>query len=346
MPIQTYDTHTLLGVVRTLKPSAQFWLQLAFPRTQNFSDKFIDFDVVDRGRRLAPFVAPTVAGKPMLQEGYSTRRFTPAYIKPKDSVDPNRVMKRMAGEAYTGTLSPEQRRQAIITEILSEHRMAIERRWEVMAAEALIDGQVTVSGEGYPTTVIQFGRNAGHAVALTGGNQWGQVGIKPLADIETWSTTVFQNSGYPVTDVVLGLDAWAVLRADAEVASLLDKSVQANPATNVRLDIGPGAGTPVQYRGSDGHRRYWTYNDFYESETGSPVSIMDQKTVLLLNPAGVEGVRAFGAILDPQAGYQSVDMYPKSWIENDPPAEFLMMQSAPLMIPTRPNATFKAKVLV
>ena len=67
--------------------------------------------------------------------------------------------------------------------------------------------------------------------------------------------------------------------------------------------------------------------------------------LLLLNPVGVDGVRAFGAILDPRAGYQALPIYSKNWIAEDPAAEYIMSQSAPLMIPGRPNASLKATVV-
>jgi hypothetical protein len=40
-----------------------------------------------------------------------------------------------------------------------------------------------------------------------------------------------------------------------------------------------------------------------------------------------------------------VPYFVKSWTEEDPSVRFLMLQSAPLVFPTRPNASFKAKVL-
>jgi hypothetical protein len=46
MTIQLYDTHTLQGVIRTIKPANQVWLSLAFPRVQTFDTEFIDFDVL------------------------------------------------------------------------------------------------------------------------------------------------------------------------------------------------------------------------------------------------------------------------------------------------------------
>jgi hypothetical protein len=60
---------------------------------------------------------------------------------------------------------------------------------------------------------------------------------------------------------------------------------------------------------------------------------------------GTDGVRCFGAIMDIQANMQANDMFPKQWDENDPSVSYTMTQSAPLMVPLRPNTTFKMKVV-
>lgn len=341
--MDTYSSATLLGVVRTLKPTQlNFWLSLCFPRVVTSTDKTIDFDTVTRSRRMAAFVAPTVAGVVQSSEGFSTKKFSPAYVKPKDIVDPDHLFKRMAGEAYGGTMSPEQRRAATIADLLGTQREMIERRWEWMAAQVVLNGSVVVAGDNYPTVTVDFGRAAGHTVTLGAGSRWGEAGIVPLDNIETWSETMFQASGYAPTVVVMGSSAWMTFRNSTDLAAKLDIR---KGTSMLNIDIGPGSGEAVQYRGSDGAREYWTYNDFYENAAGTATRMMDPRDVVLLNPAGIDGVRCFGAILDPRAGYQALPIYSKNWIAEDPAAEYIMSQSAPLMVPGRPDATFRARVI-
>ena len=59
----------------------------------------------------------------------------------------------------------------------------------------------------------------------------------------------------------------------------------------------------------------------------------------------IGGVRGFGAIRDKRAGLQALEVFSKMWEEEDPSVEYLMSQSAPLMVPRNPNATFKIKVV-
>ncbi len=65
---------------------------------------------------------------------------------------------------------------------------------------------------------------------------------------------------------------------------------------------------------------------------------------VLLGSSAVEGIRHFGAIRDEKAGYCPMQMFPKLWTTEDPAVRYLMMQSAPLLVPYRPDATIAATV--
>ena len=66
---------------------------------------------------------------------------------------------------------------------------------------------------------------------------------------------------------------------------------------------------------------------------------MYKRQVLLGSRSGIEGVRCYGAIKDEQAGFQANRYFPKSWLENDPAVRWMLLQSAPLVVPYRPNAS-------
>ena len=66
---------------------------------------------------------------------------------------------------------------------------------------------------------------------------------------------------------------------------------------------------------------------------------------MLLGSRAIAGVRVFGAIEDEQAQLHPHQYFPKSWLIEDPPKRVLMTQSAPLVVPGRPAASFAATVL-
>jgi hypothetical protein len=160
--IGDFDTATLIEVLYAPAQAPDlvaFWLKF-FPRTIQFDTQEIRFDSEDLNEyRLAPFVAPNVQGRVLRSKGYSVQSFRPAYVKPKHVVDPARSIPRRAGERPFGTLSLQERFDAIVADNLRRERAVIENRWEWMACKALVDATVTVVGEDYPSVTVDFKRD-------------------------------------------------------------------------------------------------------------------------------------------------------------------------------------------
>lgn len=342
MAFEITETHELIRTIERFPPQSSYWLDLCFPTVHLSNTEFIDFDIIDKGRRLAPFVAPTVQGQPMVQRGHSIRKFKPAYIKPKDSVDPARLLKKQASELLrTVNATPQSREDAIVADILNEHRVAIERRWEWMAARAVIDGSIIIEGENYPRVSLAFGRDAANTKTLTGAAMWTDAASTPLDNLETWGLEMMDRSGYGPTRATMGIAAFRAFINHASVQNLLET----RRGSTTAIETGPGNAQPVQYRGqlAGSGLELYVYNDIYEDNTGVAVPFMSTNDIVLTNPA-IDGVRAFGAIMDRKANWEPVPIFPKMWEQEDPSGLFLMTQSAPLMIPTRPNASMRITV--
>jgi hypothetical protein len=97
-------------------------------------------------------------------------------------------------------------------------------------------------------------------------------------------------------------------------------------------------GSPV-YKGRIGTVELYVYNDTYEDVDGTIKQLIPDYTVIIGAPGAYDGVPTYGAILDPEAGYVPTAYFPKNWVDNDPPAEWVMTQSAGLLVPKRPNAS-------
>lgn len=347
MDFNFYTTAVLLGVLRQQETFTPFWLNF-FPQAMNFETEQIMFDLVPRDRRMAPFVAPTSQGRVMRERGSTTRAFKPAYVKPKHAVEPGRAIPRMAGEGIMGTLSPEQRYNAIIANNMQMEKIGIERRWEWMAARAIIDGAVTVAGEDYPTVHVDFGRDASLSGVLVGTAIWGTGTEKIIDDIEHYRRQVQYMTGTSITRLIFGLDAWKVFSNNAEIRALLNAFYRGS-ATDFNVAVAEGV--PYEYRGTlsgsngMGKLELYTYSDTYEAEDGSGqlLPYLDAGTVIGVG-GGVDGMRLFGAIRDRRAGLAALSMFPKMWDEEDPSVTYTMTQSAPLMVPMNPNASFSLKV--
>lgn len=343
--VTLYDTNTLLGVMRQTAPVPNYWLDLCFPRQVNFTDEFIDFEKLVDNRKLAPLVVPTSQGKPIYSEGSTVTRLKPAYVKPKDPVNPNRMIQRRPGELQPGmgNQGPASRFNAVVADIQSEHRKAIERRWEWMAAQAIIHGKVTLVDAAYPERVVDFQRHASNTITLSGTSVWGGTNGDIVGNIETWRSQMRRLPfGGAVNRITVGGDVWEVMRKDAALMKLLDTQLR---GTDADFRTGIREGLEVEYMGRlSGTLDVYVYSDYYHDVDGTSKDFMSSKDIVLTGP-GVGGVRAFGAILDNKAGFQALPIFPNMWSENDPPVVYCMAQSAPLMVPVNPNCTLKATVL-
>jgi hypothetical protein len=346
--LELYDTQTLIDVQR-LQPIEEpmFWLQW-FPQAINSTTEDIYFDTVGLDLRMAPFVAPNVQGRIMRERGFATSKFRPAYVKPKHAVDPSRAIPRRVGEPFGGNLSLEARYNAIIADNLAAEKTFITRRWNWMAAQAIIYGAVTVSGEDYPTQTVSFGRDASLSSTLVGTAKWDAVATAtPLQDLEDKRQAAFALGHRPVNNLIFGLNAWKWFIRNGDVRDLLSNQRRGSTSDFNVTGIGsPGAfeDRGVISNGDGGSTlRLWTYSDKYEDSTGALIDYLDADTVVGVGD-GLNGVRCFGAIRDRRAGLQALDMFPKQWDVEDPSATYTMTQSAPLMVPRLPNNTFKIKV--
>ncbi len=335
-----YSTGVLNRVVQDLEQPSSFLLDLFFPGTQTEESEEIHFDVESSKRRITPFVSPLRAGRVVDNEGFTTGIFKPAYAKDKRKFNPSDPLKRAIGEQIGGNMSPQERRDAALRAAIEDQLKMLTRREEVMASEALRTGKVTVSGDGYPTTVVDYLREAGLTVTLTSTARWNDSAPVPLDNLETWAGLIQTHSGAVAIDVVMDPDAWTNFRDKTEVKDLLDTR-RGSAST---AEIGPRAARKARFGGTIGDFNFWIYSDSYVDDAGSTQLMLPSGTVILSGP-DLEGVRAYGAIQDEKAQYNAQRYFIKSWLEEDPAVRWLLLQSAPLVVPYRVNASLCATVL-
>lgn len=343
---QMYDTTTLLGVMQEQEAPSNYFLNLLFPRVETFTTEWVEFEKLSDRRRIAPFVVPGAPGVPTYRpDGSTVSRFKPAYIKAKDPIRAVEMTRRRPGQLLAPTPpSPRQNFDASVANITRFHRGIIERRWEKMAADAALYAAITVQGDDYPTTTVDFARAGNHTVTLGAGSRWGEIGVSIMSSLETFIARMRNASfgGVP-NRMTMGSSVWAVVRRDPEILELLDTTVRGTEGT-ASIKLGLRDMTDVEFVGRIGNLELYVYSDWYEDDTGTQVPFMDPRDILLSGPA-MEGVRAFGAILDKAAGFQALPIHTKMWDQEDPSATMILSQSAPLMVPINPNATLRARVI-
>jgi len=336
-----YNTAFLNRVVDELSPAPTVFLDLFFPEVLTHDTEEVYFDKVTDKPRLTPFVHPLHEGKVVDGPGYITKSVKPAYLKDLRVHNPQKALKRRAGEALTGSLTPAQRQQANVVADLADQSRMFTRRMEVMAIEAIRDGKATIIGEGF-NAVIDFGRDASLTETLAGAEKWNHsVDVDIPQNLEDWSQQIADFDG-TVEAVIMDVKAWNLMRNNTKVQKLLD--IRRGVAdTSLIIEPAMAVKAGVQYKGMLGNFPIWVYTGSYiDPADGQTKKYMPDNTVVLAGRR-VEGVRHFGAIMDVDV-LVARERYSQSWVERNPSRRMLMLESAPLLVPYRPNSSMKITV--
>ena len=333
------------------------WLTMFFPNTFVSTQEEIAFSKLNASRRIAPFMLPNEPGKPIYRrDGERIESFKPAYTKPKDAVRPSEMIALTPGEIVKreALLSPVARYNREVNRIVTFHRNSIMRLWDFMAARAILNGTLTINYGNGVSPIIDFGRDAGHTIVLGAGNRWGDAGVNIFNGIQSYVDLIANAEfGGSATDIILGATAAVPFMADVSSSSgslkdKLDTTFRGSEDVSINrgiIRVDPLNPFTLLGRLANG-LNVWRYAGpatKFQNNAGSFTAIMDPRDILVASRA-VDGIRAFGAILDQAAGLEVADIFTKMWDQEDPSARFIMSQSAPLMVPKRPNATFKIKV--
>jgi hypothetical protein len=339
--VSLFETRTMLQMLEQMLPPKTFLLDTFFPTMETSETKYVDIDIIKGKRRMAPFVKPLAQGKMVERIGFTTKTFEPPYIKMKRPCTAADILKRQPGDTiYQGGSSPAERAAMQLGKDLADLRDMIIRRKEWMAAQALTSGKIAVTGEGF-NAEIDFGMDSGHKVSrLSSGDRWDSTG-DPIKNLRTWKRKITQDSGLVPNVALFGssvIDAYIgntkVNDGKGQLSTIKVQLGQIIPSTL------PSGATYWGYaEGLD----IFTYDEWFIDDNGveQPMIPVD---MVCLGSSKARTAQHHGAIQDLKA-VASVPYFPKTWEEEDPSALFLMLQSAPVVVPHQVDAFLFATVL-
>lgn len=356
-PYELWETRTALGAMRAVKPETWQFGQF-FTRQVTTESEWIDFEKLPvPSRKLAAFVKPMGRGTSVYNDTSRSLRFKPANIVVEEQIDPLRLLSTAPGiDAMLEpmNISPAQRRNLLRVAMTEQALAAIERRWEWMRARAIIDGSVTVRYEDGQSVAVDFGRSSGHTETLTSGNRFGDSGISFLDKVQSViDTMVAAEYGGVPTKIIMGGSVWAVIRKDTELLEAMkfeqqrtDINIERGLLANVQKVFQVGT---ISVGGSTGQRlELWVNNETFVDNSGTAQRYLGAKDMVFTgSPEAIMGMQVFGRIVDMDADFRALPIFPKNFMKGDRvKTEHMSWESAPLMVPINPDATYTIKSAV
>ncbi|WP_100913544.1 major capsid protein [Pseudoalteromonas spongiae] len=324
--------------------SSNLFLTLFFPHMYTFETEEVALDKVDNAVNSAVFIAPEVNGKVIKTRGHTTSTIKPASLKPKHDINPQKTLKRRAGEGLNGELTLQQRRQAIMVQNLLDEDVAIGQTEEWMAVHSIVDANYTCEGEGLPEPInVNFNRSAENQINLAGAASWvskDRATYNPLDDIEQYASA----SEHGIDIMIVDQKGWSLLLEFDKVREKLETRRGSNSQLETALK---DLGKDVSYKGYLGDVMVVVYTG-YRLVDGVKEKYLDDYTYVL-GHTGIECARMYGAILDDdaiEAGMYATDRFQKTYKDTgDVAKSYTVTKSAPLMANTDPDGFVVIKLI-
>ena len=341
---------TLTPAVNNMKAPNSFIKNMLFSRDVPVPTRNIELSFLDRGRQIAPFVERN--GAAIMTEGRDEtfRVIVPPHIRVKRPMTPSELLnKRRPGSViFPGADGIQMAMREYMANELAMLGDDITNSEEYLCAMAL-RGAITYSVTDQSSFTITFPRDAAHSYALGAGDRWNEATASFRKDFLDAATLVNDAVSLNVTDVILGTDAADAFLADAcgELSSLLDIRRMATGTVDLTQQI---AESGALFLGTFVHGiRVWRYGRTVDVNGTSTDLIRPKYAEFVARTPAAQFVTYYGAIEDMKAiGAGKVlqsKRFSKSWEVEDPSCRMLLIESNPMPVPRRPNATVSVQVL-
>jgi hypothetical protein len=351
MSIDLFKRRTMLAALSVMPPVRSFLLDTFFPNEKAHTTESVDIDIEKGARKMAAFVGHRREGRLIEREGFKTETYTPPYLKEKMITEAGMYLNRDAGMTIYGDgLTPEQRAGQQVGKDLAVLDARFDRREEWMASQAVTTGVVDVyqhddSNSLVKVNSIDFQRSDDNKIVHAGEDLWTDTtNSDPLQDMRDWKRMIVKKTGHNPTVCIMQSLAWQAFINHPKVKEDLD---------NRRITIGeikpqdmPKGVIYLGYLNDPGLHLY-SYPEWYVDETDDTEKALVPENGLVMGCTTTRNVKHYGMIRDLKAMQNfAVKRFVKSWEQDDPSARFLLMQSAPLIVPHQPDAFVYAQPVI
>jgi hypothetical protein len=338
--INIYEPRTMLPAFKKRMPVTTFLRDRYFPGARVFPTKHVDMDYYKGGQEVAPFVVDGAGPVNIKRDGFKTQSYTAPFINIGRPYDVNLLETRLPGEELYSGLTPEERAARLIQEDYQELDDRITRREELMVAQCLQTGTVTLTGyiddsaTVVRTDTLDF--DFENDITLTGSDRWGQSGSNKYGVLEE-NVELVRKAGYNPTDIVLGANAKKLLLSDDNfISRYFDRRNVNFGLLNPQLQIDNGNGYAYLGNLTELGVDLWVYLAWYKDVDGTVKPYINDNRVLIL-PQNI-GEIAYGAVtIIPEGSDDFVTVegtrVPKMTVDRNKDTKQLSVKSRPVAKP-------------
>lgn len=341
---------TLTASINEMKSPQDFIKNRVFRRDVMVPTRDIELSVLRRGRRIAPFVKRNGAALMTVGGTEEFKTVRPAHIRIKRPITSGELVeKRRAGSSI---FPGEGGVRAAIREFMAREQGFllddVTNSEEYLCAQA-IRGSIAYSNLDEESFEVNFGRSASHSITLSGADLWTDAASTPQDEFELASELINDDVSLVPDICLLGKEAAAAFLKNAEVKDLLR-------GFNNNLVLG-SIDLTQQFQESGAKFlgtfvsgiQVWTYGRKVTLPDGSSFDLVRPKFAEFISTSpSAQHTVYYGAIEDVNLFEGQLLMakrFSKSWVEQDPAARQLLVESNPLPTMRRPDSTVSIQVV-
>lgn len=208
-----------LPSVENTQPAPKL-MSMFFGNVEVTDTEIVEMDSIYKGARVASFVNPEAVSKGREKLSWENSVFKLPTLKDKEVLTSKDLKKRMMGQNVYEQTSPGRKAAALADGINEDLKQYVENRKEIMAIDAVMNGQITVVGEG-ENRIIDFGRSGTQEVDLTAGSYWNEATATPASDVDE-AIRLAAKYGRKVTHMIGHPDALKDFLANDDILAQLD----------------------------------------------------------------------------------------------------------------------------
>lgn len=324
MAYNAFTNAILLDAVEQLKPQQMALTSLFFNKVIKAPVNYADIEVINALSKIAPYLTTTDDASTLVEKASRIlRSIKIPYIRVKSRLNPSELQLR--------TVVDEATEINRVTQMLIN---IIQRSVERQASEALENGIIVLRNlAGTTIDSIDFAQESSHRFTVT--TKWDNASGVPLDDLATICQLCLQDSGVRPDTILMGSSAFSAFINNAQVKAVYN-SFNMNLGKLQTPDIAGGS-IMGQLAIPGFILNVGAYPETYVNELAVSTPYVPAKKVFVGSTQAKNSL-VYGCIQDPEAGMIATDYFPKIYRENDPPCWYIMVQSAPLVMFSQPNA--------